>query len=144
MAFCPKCGFQNGDNAIYCARCGSSLSTGSGQGSPTVVVVGGGGQQMPVGSNPGTVWLVLNIILTVLSCCANVLGIIGIIFGGLAVSKFNKGLYTEAKSNANVSKWMFIISIILGVVGLIITIIGGLFPVLFAFISNLVSSAGLQ
>lgn len=51
---------QNADGAIYCARCGSSISAAPSQGgNPTVVVVGNN-QQVPVGSNPGTVWLWLN------------------------------------------------------------------------------------
>lgn len=140
MVYCPKCGMQNADGSIYCSRCGSAMGTAQTQGgSPTVVVVGNGGQQAPVGSNPGTVWLWLNIILTVLSCCSNILGIIGIVFGAISVSNFNNGRYAESKSNANVSKWLFIISIILGVVGTIVGLVAGLFPMLFALIQTAVS-----
>lgn len=141
MAYCPKCGQQNADGSIYCSRCGSSMGAAPAQGgSPTVVVVGSNAQA-PVGSNPGTVWLWLNIILTALSCCSNILGIIGIIFGAMAVSKFNNGLYADAKSNANVSKWLFIISIILGIVGTVVALVAGLFPVLFAAIQGIASGS---
>jgi hypothetical protein len=136
MLYCPRCGAQNADSAIYCSRCGSPLAKSYQQASnPTVVVVGNNPQQAPVGSNPGTVWLWLNIIATVLACCSNIPGIIGIIFGGIAVSKFNNGFYAEAKSNANVSKWLFIISLILGILGFVTALLFGglsLIPLIFA------------
>lgn len=141
MAYCPKCGFQNADNAIYCARCASALAAGQGHGSQTVVVVGNGAQQAPAGSNPGTVWLWLNIVMTVLCCCSNILSIIGIIFGAMSVSKFNSGLYAESRSNANVAKWMFIIGLILGALGAVASILAGAIPVVLTFISGLLAAA---
>lgn len=119
MKYCQRCGFQNDDSAGFCSRCGNSLAASAGN--STVVVVGGSGQQAPVGSNPGTLWMVLNIVLTLL--CCSVLSIIGIIFGAMAMSKFNNGVYAEAKSNANVSKILFIIGLILGVLSLVGVII---------------------
>lgn len=126
MSFCPKCGYQNADNAIYCGRCGSAQSGHGGMpsSSPTVVVVGNQTQQAPV-SNPGTIWLWLNIILT-LFCCS-ILSIIGIIFSAMSISKYNNGLYNESRSNASTAKVMFIIGLILGV----LTFIGFVIYVVF-------------
>ncbi len=145
MSFCPKCGYQNSDQAIYCGRCGSSL-TGQGYaqpGGPTVVVVGNSVQQAPVGSNSGMVWLWVNIAFTVLGCCTNPLFWVGIIFGGISVSKYKNGLYAEAKSSANVAKWLFWIALILGVIVTVISAVLGLIPVIIAFIATIAESSGL-
>jgi hypothetical protein len=140
MKYCARCGQQNDDSAVFCARCGNSLSAPAGQGSSTVVVVGNSGQQA-TGSNPGTLWLILNIVLVALSCCSNILGIIGIIFAAIAMGDFNKGMYNEAKSHANVAKWMFWISIIVGVVGGVIALVAGLLPAAIALIGGIIASA---
>lgn len=139
MKYCQRCGTQNDDSAVFCARCGNSLATGASPGNSTVVVVGGSPQQAPAGSNPGTLWLILNIVLVALSCCSNILGIIGIIFAAISMSNFNKGMYNESKSHANVAKWMFWVSIILGVVGVIVGILLGglsLIPVIFSYLTS--------
>lgn len=139
MAYCPKCGMQNTEGSVFCSRCGGAIGNAQAQGgSSAVVVADNSGQQVPVGSNPGAVWLCLNITVTVLSCCSNILGIIGIVFGAIAVSNFNNCRYDEAKSNANVSKWLFIVGIILGAVGVVALLAAGLFPMLFALIQTII------
>jgi uncharacterized membrane protein YvbJ len=131
MKICSRCGAQNGDDSVFCSKCGNSMAA-----SPVMMAQQVNYVQQPVESNPGTLWLVLNIVFTVLSCCFNIFTIIGIIFGAISVSKYNKGLYADARSNANVSKWLFIVSIILGVIGVVISLFTGLIPIIIAAVNS--------
>ena len=73
-------------------------------------------------SNTATLWLILNIVLTVL-CCGNVVNIIGIVFAALGMSAFNKGDYTQMASQVKISKILFFVGLGLGLLSAIIMII---------------------
>ncbi len=73
-------------------------------------------------SNTATLWLILNIVLTVL-CCGNVVNIVGIIFAALGMSAFNKGDYTQMASQVKISKILFFVGLGLGLLFAVIMII---------------------
>lgn len=78
------------------------------------------------GNNPATLWLILNIVSTVLCCCTNVVSIIGIVFAALGMSSFNKGDIADCESKTKVAKIMFFISLGFGVLSLIIALVSGI------------------
>ena len=79
-----------------------------------------GAGQIPAApvSNTATLWLILNIVLTVL-CCGNVVNIVGIVFAALGMSAFNKGDYTQMANNVKVSKILFFVGLGLGLLMII-------------------------
>ena len=119
MKICNACGATNQDGAVFCAGCGQQLPM----------------DQAPVyaepapavqGKNPSTLWLVLNIVLTVLCCGAcvpTITGIIGIIMAALGGSAFNKGDIEGCKGKVKVAKIMFIIGLIFAIIGAILGIL---------------------
>lgn len=117
MKTCSRCSAANTDDSRFCARCGARLV-----------------DDAPAGGNPGTLWLALNIAMTALSCLSNVLSIIGIVFGAIAVSRYNQGRYDEAQNNANVSKWLLISGLILALAGVGIAVAFGVLPAILAML----------
>lgn len=100
---CPKCGAQNPDNAAVCGICGNQLSLFSNQ--PQTFYT----QPAPA-SVPGKGLAIAGMVCGIVSffCCGFILGLLAIIFGGVAKSKgFRGGQATAA--------------IVLGVVGLALT-----------------------
>lgn len=170
MNKCSKCNFDNFDDAVFCAGCGSPLekapepeaappaeaapevaqapepeaapaapeapaatpepvpaqavepSAYSAYSAPAAPIA-------PAESNKATLWLILNIVATVLCCCANVFSIIGIIFSAIGMSSYSKGNYEDMRKKANVGKIMFIIGAICVVVGWIVSFV---FPIIFS------------
>lgn len=72
---------------------------------------------------PSMNWLIVNIVLTVLSGCSNVLAIIGIVFGALAQNSYTKRNYAEAESNNKTCRIMGIISLVLGAIGVLLVVL---------------------
>lgn len=81
----------------------------------------------PTQSNPNTLWLILNIVATVLCCCSfsGIASIIGIVFAAMGMSSFNRGDYEDSAKKANIAKILFIVAIALGVVIYIALIASG-------------------
>ncbi|MDD4796244.1 MAG: zinc-ribbon domain-containing protein [Eubacteriales bacterium] len=78
------------------------------------------------GSNPATLWLILNIVSTVLCCCTNIVSIIGIVFAALGMTAFNKGDAADCESKTKIAKIMFFVSLGFGVLSLIIGLASGI------------------
>lgn len=76
----------------------------------------------PAESNKATLWLILNIVATVLCCCANIFGIIGIIFAGIGMSSYKKGDYEDMNKKSKIAMIMFIIAAVSVVIGWIVAI----------------------
>jgi len=72
---------------------------------------------------PSMNWLIVNIVLTVLSGCSNILAIIGIVFGALAQNNYTKQNYAEAESNNKTCRIMGIISLSFCALGLLLVIL---------------------
>lgn len=72
--------------------------------------------------NKATLWLILNIVSTVL-CCSGVFGIIGIILAAMGMGSFKRADYEDMNKKSKIAMIMFIIGTILGLIGEIIAII---------------------
>ena len=127
MKTCNNCGTVNQDESTFCSVCGQQLPEAP---APVYANPAPAVQE----KNPSTLWLVLNIVLTVLCCGAcvpTITGIIGIIMAALGGSAFNKGDIEGCKGKVKVAKIMFIIGMVFAVIGLIagilyIVFMGGL------------------
>ncbi len=84
----------------------------------------------PAESNKATLWLILNIVTTVLCCLTNIFSIIGIVFAAIGMSSYKKGDYEDMKKKAKISMILFIVGIAVGVLMLILTL-GGLIAIPF-------------
>jgi hypothetical protein len=62
VKYCPRCGFQNPDDAMYCIRCGFPLTQPVNQpAAPNETLSGATGQwNVWIMSNPGSTWLFSN------------------------------------------------------------------------------------
>lgn len=78
----------------------------------------------PTESNKATLWLILNIVATVLCCLMNIFSIIGIIFAGIGMSSYNKGDYEDMKKKSKIAMILFIVGIAGGVLTLILSLAG--------------------
>lgn len=128
MKKCEKCGLENSDDSIFCAGCGATLEAAAAPQQPiqpetpaAAYAYSAPAAPAPAEKNIATLWLILNIVLTVL-CCGNLLGIIGIIFAAMGMGSFNKGNYEDMKAKTKTAKILFIVGIVLGVIGLILLI----------------------
>jgi flagellar biosynthesis protein FliQ len=142
MKNCEKCGIANTDDAVFCSACGAPLAQASVAeeapapvaepivtvepvSAPSYDAYTAPANTVPTEKNTATLWLILNIVLTVV-CCGNILGIIGIVFSALGMGAYNKGDYNDMNQKAKIAKILFIVGIVLGVVGLIVGIATGL------------------
>ena len=151
MKFCSKCGNSNTDEAVFCASCGTPLDqapaapaapeqpaqpeqpayTAPTYTAPTYDSSAYTAQAAPVAEqkNSATLWLILNIVATVL-CCPNIIvwifSIIGIVTAGLGMSAFKKGDFEEMKKKSKLSMIMFIVAIAIGIVSGILGIALGI------------------
>lgn len=78
--------------------------------------------------NPATLWLILNIVATVLCCCTNLPAIVGIVFAAIGMSSFKKGDVEDAKSKAKLSMILLIVGVALAIVSTIIAVAAGAIP----------------
>lgn len=103
MAFCPNCGTQNADTANCCANCGTMLNA-----APTAPMMG----QFVKVAQPGKGLAIASLVCGIVSffCFGVILGILAVVFGGVAKSKG----YTGPMATAG---------IVLGVVGLALYVV---------------------
>ncbi len=101
---CPKCGAQNPDNAAVCGNCGNQMTI-------SVQPQMGYAQPAPA-SVPGKGLAIAGMVCGIVSffCFGLVLGLLAVIFGGVAKSKGYRGGQATA-------------AIVLGVIGIALTII---------------------
>ncbi|MDD3242917.1 MAG: zinc-ribbon domain-containing protein [Eubacteriales bacterium] len=152
MKYCTKCGSGNEDQAMFCANCGQAFEQPAAEqpvveqpvveqpveapayteAQPAAVV------NDPNAKNPATLWMILNIVLTVLCCCSNVAAIVGIVFGAIGMSSFNKGNLEDAEAKTKIAKIMFFVGLGLGVLSFIISLATGLMSSLPEIINNLI------
>jgi hypothetical protein len=153
MKYCSKCGNANTDEAIFCSSCGSTIDQAPAAPQPapapepptytapqpvTYTV-----PQQPIytaptydnaytspaapaaeAKNSSTLWLILNIVLTVLCCPFSfIFSVIGIIFAAMGMSSFNKGDFEDMKKKSKISMIMFIVGAAIGLILMIITIV---------------------
>ena len=85
----------------------------------------------PAVSNKAMLWLILNIVGTVLCCLANVFTIIGIVFAAIGMSSYNKGDYEDMNKKAKIAMILFIVGMAAGALVLILSF-AGLFVLPFA------------
>jgi hypothetical protein len=103
--YCPKCGAQNVDNAVYCGKCGTSLGTSP---QPAVVV-----QRKTNG----------------LAIAALILGILGfsilaIIFGAIALNQIKRDPTYNGKGMAVAGLVLGIVALAVELIILIVIIVG--------------------
>lgn len=134
--FCKNCGQEIAEGATVCPNCNTPVDVAAANATqPQQTPPQQPYAQQPYAPyNPGfsnvappkpaLTWLIVNIVCVVLCGFSNILGIIGIVFGALAQSAYNKGNYAEAESKAKTAK-------VLG----IITLIGTIILYIFAIIS---------
>jgi hypothetical protein len=118
MAFCTKCGAQNADNAQFCESCGGKLESQQPINAQQTVVNEQPivnqqqnqtqGQQNTAGKGLGIASLVCGIVS--FFCFGLILGILAVVFGGIAKGKGYKGGMATA-------------GIVLGVIGLALYVI---------------------
>ncbi len=72
--------------------------------------------------NKATLWLILNIVSTVL-CCSGIFGIIGIILAAMGMGSFKRADYEDMNKKSKIAMIMFIIGTVLGLIGEIILIV---------------------
>lgn len=73
-------------------------------------------------AKPSMTWLIVNIVIYVLSGFMNILSLIGLIFGAIGQSSYNKGDYVDAENKTKVCKTLGIISLVLFIIGVLATI----------------------
>lgn len=156
MKYCAKCGNSNVDEAVFCSSCGSPLDQAPAAPQPpapdpTAYSAPATIQQTytapsydtssaytaPAATtgdvkNKATLWLILNIVVTVLCCPSALFGILGIIFAGIGTSSFKKGDYVDVGKKSKLAMIMFIIAVVLGLVGWIIVAASVIIPAIIA------------
>lgn len=105
MAFCTRCGTQNPDYATSCSNCGTALTPTAAAPTPAY----GAPAPTPVApvAEPGKGLAIASLVCGIVSffCFGFILGILAVIFGGVAKSKgFTGGMATAG--------------IVLGIIGL--------------------------
>lgn len=131
MKYCAKCGNTNTDEAVFCASCGSPMeqAPAAPQAAPeapayTAPAYDASAYSAPAAAvtetkNTATLWLILNIVVTVL-CCGGLFSILGIIFAAIGMGSFKKGDYEDMKKKSKLSMIMFIIGLLLGLIFMVI------------------------
>jgi succinate dehydrogenase/fumarate reductase cytochrome b subunit len=144
MKYCSKCGNANADESVFCSSCGTPMEQApaapaapqsvpapepasysapapqqSAYTAPSYDNYSAPTAAVTETKNSATLWLILNIVATVL-CCAGLFGILGIVFAAMGMGSFNKGDYEEMQKKSKLSMIMFIIGMVLGVISLIV------------------------
>ena len=139
MKFCKNCSASLEDNAVFCTECGASLaddnlssgsldssstfegtipeySIDSSQSSSTGTDNTYTQQQYnaPQGSNPGTPWMIVNIVA--LFCCSGLFAIPGLILAILSMTSFNAGDIDESKKKAKTAMILTFCGIAVGLI----------------------------
>ena len=120
--YCPSCGAQNPDDAVFCSGCGKKLQPAGGgpQG-------GAVRQAQPGGlAAPNMLYYMLGAIAATILCCPPV-GIAAIVFAVLINSKATGGDLEGAQKAAKTSMILSIVAAGLGLIGwLMFLMLGGM------------------
>lgn len=118
MIYCQKCGAQNADNAQFCVGCGTPFAQQQPNGASQQQYMYQQQQQSNgnVPAQPGKGLAIASMVCGIVSffCFGVILGILALIFGGIAKSKGYKGGMATA-------------GVVLGVIGLAIYVLGLIF-----------------
>jgi hypothetical protein len=119
MRYCSKCGSANFDDSAYCARCGTPLeqAPSAGKEMPAAPAAEAPQSAAPERANTSMLWMILNIVATVLCCPGFPFSIVGIVFAALGSESFNKGNMEDARRKSTVSMAFFIVGAVLGLAG---------------------------
>lgn len=146
MKTCANCGRGNADGAVFCQGCGATLEQAKAAGAAAGAVqaysnpAAGAVQAGAAEQNKALVWLILNIAATLLCCCANLFGILGIIFAAVGMSSYKKGNYEDMRKKSKLAMIMFIIAAVGLVIGWVAVFLSSfILPVLVAMIPALAS-----
>jgi hypothetical protein len=120
---CPKCEWENPDDATQCANCQADLTQPAQPVPPQQQQVQPPQAQPQAGQTVGN-YMVWSIVLTVVTalCCnpiALVLGIIGIVKSSSANSKKTAGDLTGALADANTARMLCIIGTVLAALSML-------------------------
>ena len=123
--FCKNCGAEIADDAKFCGNCGIEVKKEEPvQEEPSPFA------SQPLPHNiPGIspmAWIVLSV-LEIISCCAVIPGIVGLIFSVMAETCKNRGDFAEAEGNLKVAKIACWIGVGLFAVSLVISTVFGFF-----------------
>lgn len=147
--YCPKCGWNNPDDATKCANCSAELTAGQPQQTQQMPPQQApqqpyGQPQQPYGAQPAQsvpdymVWSIVTTVISALCCIVGLaFGIVAIVKSSQANSKKAAGDYYGALQDANAVKTWLYWAIGLDIVGLI----GGV--LYFIFIGAMVSKSGM-
>ena len=114
MSFCPNCGTQLDDSAVFCPNCGHRCKLDEPAASPSPGV-----QQ----TTPTTQQHLLFAILTTLFCCLP-FGIVAIVKAASVSSKYQSGDYEGAVQASNDAKKWCKIAVICCLIPLALTLVG--------------------
>lgn len=106
MKFCSQCGKPSEDDSSFCPGCGAKLEQGL---QPAFAA-----PPPPAESNTSLVWMILNIVATVLCCFGFIFTGIGIGFGAAGNGSYGSGNYEAARKRSMVSMIMFIVGVLVG------------------------------
>lgn len=162
MKYCAKCGNANADEAVFCSSCGSPLEqapaapqqSAAPAPEPAAYSAPAPQPQQPAYTAPAydtssaytapaapadgevknkaTLWLILNIVATVLCCPSSLFGILGIIFAAIGMGSYKKGDYDDMNKKSKIAMIMFIVAAVLGVILWIIVAAAGIIPAIIA------------
>ena len=102
--FCPKCGQQVSDQAVYCSNCGNTLKA---VGNPP---------PSSAGQTENVPNYMVHSILTTFLCCMPV-GVVAFVFAASVNSKLERGDIEAAKKASNNAKIWCIVSLVTGLLG---------------------------
>jgi hypothetical protein len=120
--YCPSCGAQNPDGAVFCSGCGKKLEPAAG------AQQGGAVRQAQPGgaAAPNMLYYLLGAIAATILCCPPV-GIAAIVFAVLINSKAAAGDLEGAQKSAKTALILSIVAAGLGLIGwLVFFMLGGL------------------
>ena len=132
--FCKNCGAEIADDAKFCGNCGIEIKTepeAPAQEEPSPF------SSQPLPHNiPGIspmAWIVLSV-LEIISCCAVIPGIVGLIFSVMAETCKNRGDFAEAEGNLKVAKIACWIGVGLFAVSLVVSVVFGFAAEMLAYL----------
>ena len=120
--YCPSCGVQNPDDAVFCSGCGKKLQPAGG------AQQGGAVRQAQPGglAAPNMLYYMLGAIAATILCCPPV-GIAAIVFAALINSKATAGDLEGARKAAKTAMILSIVAAGLGLIGwLMFLMLGGM------------------
>lgn len=123
MKYCSKCGGVNEDDALYCQRCGTPMQFAPAAPPTAVPEAAPAMAAEPPESNTAMLWLILNIIATVLCCPGFLFTAVGIVFSALGSESFRKGDTADMRKKSTVAMILFIAGVLAGLAGWIAVLV---------------------